>query len=166
MSQHTDTSKNTKAWAVSQHTDTSKNTKAWAMSQHTDTSKNIKAWAVSQHTDTSMNTKAWAVSQHTDTSMNTKAWAVSQHTDTSMNTRATLTCYALIIMWGLSSALKNSLNIRIHPPEREITHRKTACGCPGGGVDKTATHEIVSCHGTQLKKRGFFFLCVWIYITN
>ena len=40
MSQHTDTSKNTKAWAVSQHTDTSKNTKAWAVSQHTDTSKN------------------------------------------------------------------------------------------------------------------------------
>ena len=40
MSQHTDTSKNTEAWAVSQHTDTSKNTEAWAVSQHTDTSKN------------------------------------------------------------------------------------------------------------------------------
>ena len=43
MSQHTDTSKNTEAWAVSQHTDTSKNTKAWVASQHTDTSKNTKA---------------------------------------------------------------------------------------------------------------------------
>ena len=53
------------------------------MPQHTDTSKNTEAWAVSQHTDTSNNTKAWAVSQHTDTSNNTKAWVVPQHTDTS-----------------------------------------------------------------------------------
>ena len=37
-------------------------------SQHTDTSKNTKAWAVSQHTDASNNTKAWVVPQHTDTS--------------------------------------------------------------------------------------------------
>ena len=51
-SQHADTGKNTKAWAVSQHTDTSKNTKAWAVSQHTDISKNTKTWAVSQHIDT------------------------------------------------------------------------------------------------------------------
>ena len=36
------------AWAVSQHTDTSKNTKAWTVSQHTDTSKNTEAWGVSQ----------------------------------------------------------------------------------------------------------------------
>ena len=42
MPQHTDTSKNTKAWAVSQHTDTSKN-KAWAVFQHTEISKNTKA---------------------------------------------------------------------------------------------------------------------------
>ena len=64
MPQHIDTSKNSKAWAVSQHIDTSKNTKAWAVSQHIDTSKNTKAWTVSRHTDTSKNTKAWAVSQH------------------------------------------------------------------------------------------------------
>ena len=57
VSQLIDTSMNTKSQS---HTDTSKNTKAWAVSQHTDTSKNIKAWAVSQHTDTSKNTKAWA----------------------------------------------------------------------------------------------------------
>ena len=88
VSEHTDTSNNTKAWVVSQHTDTSNNTKAWAVSQHTDTSNNTRAWAVSQHTDTSNNTKAWVVPQHTDTSNNTKAWAVPQHTDTSNNTKS------------------------------------------------------------------------------
>ena len=36
MSQHIDTSKDTKAWAVSQHIDTSKDTKAWDVSQHID----------------------------------------------------------------------------------------------------------------------------------
>ena len=39
-----------------------------ACSQHTDNSKNAKAWSVSQHTDTSKNTKAWCVSQHINTS--------------------------------------------------------------------------------------------------
>ena len=43
MSQYTDTSKNTKTWAVSQYTDTSKNTKTWAVSQHIDTRKNSQA---------------------------------------------------------------------------------------------------------------------------
>ena len=43
------------------------------MLQHTDTSKNTKAWAVPQHTDTSKNTQAWAVSQQIDASQNTKA---------------------------------------------------------------------------------------------
>ena len=42
MSQHTDSSKNTKAWAVSQYTDTSKNTKDFG-SFTTYTSKNTKA---------------------------------------------------------------------------------------------------------------------------
>ena len=37
-------------WAVSQHNDTSKNTKAWAVLQHTDTSKNTKTWAVTMLT--------------------------------------------------------------------------------------------------------------------
>ena len=37
------------------------------MSQHSDTSKNAKVWAVSQHTDTDKNAKVWAVSQHTET---------------------------------------------------------------------------------------------------
>ena len=101
MSKHTDTSKNTKHWAVSQRTDTSKNTEAMAVSQHTGTSKNTdavntKAWAVSQQTDTSKNTTVWAVSQHTDTSKNAKVWAVSQHIHTSKNTKSTLgCCYAL-----------------------------------------------------------------------
>ena len=38
MKPHSDTSKNTKAWAVSQHSDTSN---AWAVSQNTDTSKYV-----------------------------------------------------------------------------------------------------------------------------
>ena len=88
MSQHTDASKNIKAWAVSQHTDDSKNTKTSAVSQHIDTGKYTKASAVSQHTDDSKNTKAWAVSQHTDTINNTKVWAVSQNIDNSKYTKA------------------------------------------------------------------------------
>ena len=42
MSQHIDSSKNTKAGAALQHTDTSKSTKAGAASQHTDTSKSTR----------------------------------------------------------------------------------------------------------------------------
>ena len=85
LSQHNDTCKNIKDWAVSQHTATSKNTKAWAVSQHKDASKNTKAWAVSQHIDASKNIKDWAVSQHTDTS-NTKARAVCHNTLTPATT--------------------------------------------------------------------------------
>ena len=67
-----------------------------AVSQHTDTSKNTKAWAVSEHIDTSKSIKVWAVSQHIDTSKNIKAWALSQHIDTSKSIKATLKrCYAL-----------------------------------------------------------------------
>ena len=141
---HIDTSKNTKAWAVSHHTDTSKNTQAWAVSQHTDTSKNTKAWAVSQHTDTSKNTKAWAVSQHSDTSKNTKAWAQSQHTDASKNTKAWAVSQ-YIVMQGLSSVTIKSLHNSIHPPEMEINSLKMVCGCL-----KMVTHAIFSSYGMHL----------------
>ena len=68
---------------MSQHTDTGKNTKAWAVSQHFDTAPaRIPRFGLCQNTLTSAKAqKAWAVSQHTETDRNTKAWAVSQQED-------------------------------------------------------------------------------------
>ena len=104
LSQHSDTSKNTKAWAVTTHwhqqehqglgchnTLTPARAPRRGLSQHIDTSKSIKAWAVTTHWHQQEHqgvvchntlTPAWAprrgLSQPIDTSKNTKAWAVSQ----------------------------------------------------------------------------------------
>ena len=78
------------AGAVSEHTATSKNTKAtlqWCYMLHSYV-WTILTWAVSQHTDTSKNTSSvlkwhsyvWTI----------LTWAVSQHMDTSKKPKATL----------------------------------------------------------------------------
>ena len=107
-SQHTDNSKNAKAWSVSQHTDTSKNTKAWCVSQHINASEKpslgchstltpVKTPRLGLHYNTMTPARTPRLSLchsiltpakilispgcHStfNTSKNTKAWAVSQH---------------------------------------------------------------------------------------
>ena len=45
-------------------------------------------------------------------------------------------CGYALHMWGHSSATISSLHNSIHPPEIEINHLKTTCGCPCVGVIK------------------------------
>ena len=119
MSQHTDTSKNTKAWAVSQHTDTSKNTKAWAVSRHTD-------WHQQEHQSLGCVTTHWHQQEYQGLGCVTIHWLWHQQEQTPRLHSNVMRC---IIMWGLSSAMINVLHNSIHPPEMEINPPKTACGC-------------------------------------
>ena len=106
MSQYTDTSESTKAWAVSQHNDTSKNTKALgchntltpALSSSVNDHRPLLSFlvhaglffvSVVHRTWTTGSFTCYVIFLHVYTrGKNTKAWSVSQYTDNSKNTKA------------------------------------------------------------------------------
>ena len=63
-------------------------------------------------------------------------------------------CYALHSFVETIFSNNNSLYNSIYLPETERNYLKTACGCPYGGVTKSATHVILSPYGMQLYRVG------------